>query len=312
MGTRPCDDEGHEVTGAKDCAASEWAEKMKKLIIHPGSPKTATSSFQHYLRNNKAKLEERGIGVVLPRDIRGSRYLGAYLEAYRGRPVADLPQIARDFYRPFLDAFDTVILSEETMCHDFMPSKRFGHGGIDRAEEAARLIAQSGFDDYQIVLTIRPQWEMLTSTYTHFVHRHREARSFGEWVTDEVALDRMMWADVVQAFAQVFGRRAVSVVSMVGPFAEYRDRFLKALGSGIDWDLADEGAVFNPSPSARAVSICRMLNREIREPQKSERINTLIVDQFPAREYGKYLPHWQLPPKWAAAFDADFARAVAP
>lgn len=282
---------------------------MKTLIIHPGSPKTATSSFQADLRHNRTRLEEKGIGVILPRDVRGSSYMGAYLDSYRGAVAPGFAAAADGFFRPFREAWGSVIFSEETLCHDFMPSRRFGSGGIDRAEEAARLIAQSGFDAYRVVLTIRPQFDLLTSTYTHFVHRHREARSFAEWFTDEVDPARMMWCRVIDAFADVFGRKSVHVVPMGGSFAGYRARFLQALATGIDWQTHDEGEVFNPSPSQRAVSICRMLNREVREAPKSEKINTLIVDQFPAKEYGKFRPDWDLPPKWADAFARDFAEA---
>jgi len=288
---------------------------MKTLIVHPGSPKTATSTLQFILRQNRGRIARQGIGVMLPEDIRGQGFLGTYLSAYRGKIGPDIAAAAEEFFAPHRAANDVVVLSEETLCHDFMPSRKFADGGIDRADIAAELLAQSGFDQVKVVLTIRPQFELLTSTYTHFVHRHREFRQFGEWVKDEVALPRLLWQPAVQSFVERFGRDNVDVVSMQTArsdgFGGYLKAVFDALGLGaVNLDIAQD-AVQNPSPSSRAVHLCRIMNKEIQNGKKAEAVGTCLVRQFPVSEFGKFTTRWTVPPELAELYAADHAAALA-
>lgn len=288
---------------------------MSTLILHPGSPKTATSTLQHVLRQQRKRLARSGIGLILPEDLRGKGYLGKYLGAYRGGVVSDLREASIEFFAPYRDQYAKVICSEETFCHDFMPSKKFGQGGIDRAEVTAELLSMTGFENMEIVLTLRPQADLLTSTYTHFVHRHRETRLFGEWLKAEVDLDRMLWQPAVAAFRQKFGVEAVKTLSLDMARSVGMDAFLQAVLTamiGTPTKLSELGdTVHNPSPSQRAVELCRVMNAEIRSPLKSEKVNSFIVDQFPVAEFGKFKPSWKPSESVVAQFSADYAAALA-
>ncbi|RMC29676.1 hypothetical protein [Paracoccus alkanivorans] len=287
---------------------------MKKLIVHPGSPKTATSTIQHVLRQNRAKLEQAGIGLILPGDIRGHSYLGAYLASYRSDEPFDISHASAEFYEKYISQFDTVIVSEETFCHDFMPSKKFGYGGIDRAETSAELISQNPFDKTEIVLTIRPHVEFIISTYTHFVHRHREGRSFDHWYKDVVGLHRFSWETAVSAFKSQFSPEDVKVVSMSTAKENGIGHYVRdvIIALGLEGVLPDPtvGEVHNPSPSKRAVELCTMLNQTIVNPKKSNLVNTFIVENFPTSEFGKFAPVVQLQPEVRHMFHRDYALAV--
>lgn len=288
---------------------------MKTLIIHPGAPKTATSTLQHILRANRGVLARKGIGMMLPEDIRGHGLLGHYMKAYRGKAEPDVAATAAEFFRPFRNLHDTVVLSEETLCHDFMPSRKFADGGIDRAEAAAGLISQFGFDRVQVVLSIRPQYDLLTSTYTHFVHRHRETRGFADWLHHEVAPERLLWGPAIAAFRARFGGDNVHVVGMTGArpggIGGYMAAMVKALGlDGMALEMSTD-KVHNPSPSARAVQLCRVMNREILNQKKSETVNSFLVGQFPVADFGKFTTTWQAPDQLAALWAADYAAACA-
>lgn len=286
---------------------------MTTLVIHPGSPKTATSTLQHILRAHRAALVQQNIGLILPEDIRGKGYLGRYLAVYRGRPVLDIREATEAFFAPYL-RFDTVVCSEETFCHDFMPSRKFATGGIDRAEIAAELLAMTGFDRVEVVLTIRPQVGLLASTYSHFVHRQREARSFEEWLNAEVDLERLLWRPVIAAFRNQFGTDAVRVLSLEMARLGGMDAFLLAvlgamrighLGLSVSSDT-----VHNPSPSARAVELCCVMNSHIANVERSEKVNTVIVEQFPVEEFGRFKPDWSPPAKLAERYAADHEAAL--
>lgn len=288
---------------------------MTTLILHPGAPKTATSTLQHILRSNRARLSRAGVGLILPEDIRGKEYLGHYLAAYRGQMIPNMAEITAEFFAPFLQRHDLVICTEETFCHDQMPSRKFGMGGIDRSETAAELLSLSGADNTEVVLTIRPQFDLLTSTYTHFVHRHREARLFDAWMQEEVDPKRLLWTPAVEAFRARFGVEAVRVLSLEIAREQGMEGYLRAtlqsFGLGdLDLSMATD-KVHNPSPSQRAVHLCRVMNQEIVNPRRSEVVNSFLVDQYPVAEFGKFRPQWQAPAWMVKLWADDHAAALA-
>lgn len=291
---------------------------MTRIVFHPGSPKTATSTLQHVLAQNRAALGRRGIGVILPQDIRGNPYLGKYLAVYRGKSLPDMRQATEAFFRPWRK-YQLVICSEETFCHDFMPSRKFGLGGIDRAEVAAELLSMSGFDQTEIVLTIRPQRDLLISTYSHFIHRHREFRRFPEWLQQEVDLERLFWMPAVGAFRDRFGEGAVRVVSMMtadkppageGGMAAYLSAILAAMRIDVKGLNLAADQVHNPSPSRRAATLCRVINQRVPELDLAEKVNGFLISTFPVAEYGKLLPRLTLPPGMIRRFIKDHAEAL--
>lgn len=288
---------------------------MAKLVLHPGAPKTATSTLQQVLRSNRDQLSAAGVGLILPEDLRGKPYLGQFLAAYRDQDVPDVQQRCAEFFAPFLARYDHVICSEETFCHDFMPSRTFGRGGIDRAETAAELLSQTGAAETRVVLSIRPQVDFLISTYTHFVHRHRETNDFGAWLRAQVDLPRLLWQPAVRAFQDRFGVGAVQVVSLAMTREVGMTGYLQAMMDAFDIGhlrlelQADK--THNPSPSQRAVHLCRIMNREIANNKKSETINSALVETFPVSEFGKFVPlNWSLPGDLAELYAADYAAAL--
>lgn len=289
----------------------------KTLIVHPGSPKTATSTVQFALRKSEPALNARSVGVVLPHNLRGTRFLGAYLKSYRqdgACPV--LPSATQAFLDPWRERFETCILSEETLCHDFMPSTALGTGGIDRAGRAAQLLEQVGrdFDEIKIVLSIRNQLDFLTSTYTHFVHRHREQRTFQEWIAQDIDLERIRWSPAIESFRSVFGDQNVRVVALEekdsGGMANYACKLFPHLEEAKVKHFIDDEVVHNPSTSQRAVKICRTMNGLVFNVKKSERLNDLIIREFPVKDFGKFKPDWQLSETLASEFRDDYKAAL--
>lgn len=287
---------------------------MTTLVVHPGSPKTATSTLQHILRSNRALLAERGIGLVLPEDLRSRSYFRSYFAVYRGISTQDLSEATAELFAPYAGKFDKVICTEETFCHDFMPSRTVNLGGIDGAAIAADVLSKTGFESTEIVLTIRPQADLLTSSYTHSVHRRQESRPFKDWLDAEVDLDRVLWQPAVQAFRNRFGDDRVKVISMdmarETSMVGYLQTVLRAMtGDEIDLPVTEE-KVHNPSPSARAVQLCRVMNEHIVHKKKSGAVNTCLVAQFPAAEFGKFASGWAPPQALVDSFHEDHRAAL--
>lgn len=286
---------------------------MSTLILHPGSPKTATTALQHVLRRSRKALSRKGIGLILPEDIRGQRYLGAYLSAYRAGNVTKIEQRTADFFGPFLAKHKVVICSEETLCHDFMPSRKFGLGGIDRSWAAARILSHTGAETTKVVLSIRPQMDFLTSTYTHFVHRHRVAWSFEDWLFREVDVNRVLWGPAILAFRKYFGADAVVPVALTksnGGTAGYIHEMLDQFGLTRFKLDATLNHMHNQAPSARAIQLCRMMNAEILSAEKSERVNSMLAETFPVEEFGRFVANENaIPTEVRQRYVEDFAAA---
>lgn len=225
-----------------------------------------------------------------------------------------LDQIVADFFGPSLSKYSVVICSEETFCHDHMPSRKFGMGGIDRSDISADILSRSGAAETQVVLSIRPQMDFLISTYTHFVHRHRESRDFKSWVEAEVDLPSLLWKPAVAEFQKKFGKHSVKTVSLsitgAGGISGYIKQMLISFGVNYpNLNLAID-TVHNPSPSRRAVELCRILNREIINSKRSEAVNSMIVDTFPVSEFGKFSASpWCLPAEIQKLYEQDHAEA---
>ena len=285
--------------GGQACAVKFTKEDetgMPKLLVHPGSPKTATSAIQYVLSKNCAYLNRNGINVLNIDAFRNSELLVDFMNFYRN----DCATVSRDrilaFFEPHRDC-DYLLVSEETFCHDFMPSKKFGHGGIDRAARSAEYLSLWPFDDIHVVLTIRNQRSLLLSTYTHFVHRNREHRTFETWLQSEIDVNRLSWLDAIDAFFKVFGRDAVTVLPYEICSSQGIDTYVSEFFGA--FDIEDKNLaqldctvsdVKNPSPSNKAVKLSRLLNPHIVQPGRSQAVNTYLLNMFTSTEFGKFMP----------------------
>ena len=227
-------------------------------------------------------------------DFRSHPILKTFLSYYRDRTAGFDKKIIEDFFRGMNDKYDKIIISEETFCHDFMPSKKLSFGGIDKAAKTIEFINAIPIEKKKIVLTIKKQASLLVSTYTHFLHRHGETRSFSNWIENEINLDNLSWLNVVDQFDDTFGHDNVAVVpleiSKIHGISGYVNSVFNGLelrAKHFDTDIAD---YHNPSPSLKAVSLIRKINKDIKMREKSVIVNNFLISQFPIDKYGKFNP----------------------
>ena len=269
---------------------------MATLIIHPGSPKTATSCIQHVLDRNKPAIESlpERTRVLTIRDFRGHPILKAFMEFYRGKTPNLNSEVIKDFFDGMNDRYDKIIISEETFCLDFMPSKKLSFGGIDKVEKSIEFINAIPIEKKKIVLTIRKQTGLLVSSYTHSLHRRRETLSFANWIETEVNCDNLSWLKVVEHFDDSFGHENVIVVPLEASKLNGISGYVNSVLSGFELDSASFDTsivdVHNPSPSLRAVNLIRTMNKEIQHVDKSVKVNNALIKHFPVAEFGKFNP----------------------
>lgn len=265
---------------------------MPRLIIHPGAPKTGTSTLQQFLHAHRDVLRKSGVAVLTPANFRRAAFMRACRSATRGGKAPG--RAAQDaFAAEFADA-ETVLISEEGFCSGFLLGGWKGPGGFERAERSAEVIGDLPFDDIRAVLTIRQQRGFLVSSYVHRVKLHRERRGFGRWLDETIAPDRLSWARVAAAFETRLGEGRVALLPFEIVKAEGAEAYVRAFfeTAGLDRDGVDFSRVHaaNVSASHLAVVASRMFNRIAWSKKGRSRFNARLTRQFSADRFGGFRP----------------------
>lgn len=264
---------------------------MPRLIIHPGAPKTGTSTLQRFLHAHRDVLQKRGIVVLTPANFRRSPFMRACRSATRGKPME---RAALDAFAAEFADVDTVLISEEGFCSGFLLGGWNGPGGFERADLSAEVIANLPFDDIRAVLTVRQQRGFLVSSYVHRVKLHRERRGFRRWLDEAIAPDRLSWARVARAFETRLGEGRVALLPFEIVKAEGAEAYVRAFfesagldGAGIDFTRVHAA---NVSASHLAVVASRAFNRIAWTKKGRSRMNARLTRRFPADRFGGFRP----------------------
>lgn len=248
-------------------------------LFHIGAPKTATTTLQGWLRNNRKKLSNSGVGVYPPRRVRQHKYLGEFQDYFRGK--IDRPQTAS-----FMSLFDDeehlkVVLSEEALTNDFLPGAKNAQPGFSVVHRTIEFLRGLDIPELHILLTVRRQDKFLKSAYSHQVRRTALAMTFDEWVKSDVKLPDMSWLKVVDALDAAFGAKKVTVV----PFemlekASDRDFYLRCvapLSVSLENHEEPKKVNVNSSLAQDTLEISQILNRlDVKDRTELERRRKLI------------------------------------
>lgn len=265
---------------------------MARLIIHPGAPKTGTSTLQHFLDAQRDVLRERGVAVFTPGNLRRTAFMADARMAVRGlRPIG---KAALDAFMAETDGAETVLISEEGFASRFLVGGRRVPRGLERARRIADVIGGLPFDDIRVILSIRRQRGLLVSVYTHRVKLHRERRSFSRWMTEAVAPERLSWAGVTRRFEAKFGAGKVALLPFEMLKAEGADAYARAFirSAGLDEDGLDYSRIkaVNLSASRYAVLASRLHNRISAKELGGSRVNAWLTHYFPAPRFARFRP----------------------
>ncbi len=130
---------------------------MSKVVLHIGTHKTATTTLQDVFWENASLLAKRGL--VYPRLGRATGHHGLKSDWGRLPPVYDLVGGSRGKLRELAKSHadkDTTL---------FLSSEEFSRGGAEAGmlDEIRGLL--EGFDEIEVVCTLRTQWQFLQSIY---------------------------------------------------------------------------------------------------------------------------------------------------
>ncbi|WP_258523636.1 hypothetical protein [Roseovarius sp. TE539] len=179
------------------------AHKAMDIILHLGAHRTATTSFQHLIRENQARFEAEGLGFWGPRRTRNGLLTGvipvpgpqsrdAQLQRAAGRISLAVEQAARLGLRQ-------ILVSDENMIGTPRRTLRDGSLYPDIGERMARFARAFGGRIARVSLSIRGQDSLWPSLMAFSVARG--ARIPDDCRLRRIADSRRGWRDVITDLA---------------------------------------------------------------------------------------------------------------
>ena len=173
------------------------------ITLHLGAHRTATTSFQNYMRQNAADLRRQRIGFWGPRRTRAGVFTGVL--PHHGQPFAEgafdaaRSRILRAIDRAEASGLRHLIISDENILG--APSRNVWQGALyrDAGERVERVVrAFSGRVD-RVVMTVRPQQDYWPSVIADAVHRGHPVPMAA--LLGRIAGSGRGWQDVVRDLA---------------------------------------------------------------------------------------------------------------
>lgn len=189
---------------------------MKRLILHVGTMKTGTSAIQGFLAQNAAVLERQGVSYPLfgrfakENPDRNANFLMRAANAravpgYKSKHLKKKVPAALAEFREAVAAFDTVVLSEETLWH-----RGLDHEGYWEAARA--IVEECGVEQTDVIVYLRRQDEYAESRWREFVKHHTwYTMTFEEYRADEESMRPNDYKRGVDLLAAAFGKDRLTV-----------------------------------------------------------------------------------------------------
>ncbi len=173
------------------------------VILHVGAHRTATTSFQYYLRENSGFLRANGIGFWGPLRTRGELLRGVMPEVGPHSPEDQLRRargrIALQLHGAQARGRHTVIVSDENMIGSSRRNLRVGQLYTDLGHRMARFAGAFGQSIARVVISIRNP-----ETYWGSVLAYALARGGVPAIRpglDRLAQSQRSWRDVITDLA---------------------------------------------------------------------------------------------------------------
>lgn len=211
--------------------------KRRKFFIHPGYPKTASTTLQKRLFSKHPDLCYLGkplTGELLDIEV-------AILKLDAEQFAQALPDLQRRFLSIMArcaDSEHTVLLSHEGFLR---PTRYAGHDILRTAQRIRQVFCEPVEDEFDchVLLTVRKQDDIIPSYFFDSVSR--SPARFGKFIEAALQAPRqgylgsLFYTDIVRHYTGLFGRERVTVL----PFEQFisrRGAFLQALAACLEID----------------------------------------------------------------------------
>ncbi len=237
--------------GLRLVAPNTKVEPAMDVILHIGAHRTASTTFQHYMRANAPILRHKGVAFFGPLRTRHGGLLSGVVPGKQDARAERRQMLARGRIAIQLEllerkGIETLVISDENMLGN--PRKCLREAGLYNDAETRLGHFARAFDGRvsRIVLSIRALDGFWTSTISHAVAR-------GQAVPDEALLDQLVtqprsWRDVIENTARAFPGTPIQVQTFEEFAARPERRLWHMAGKGFAPPMQEARAWLNRSP----------------------------------------------------------------
>lgn len=239
---------------------------MKKVFIHIGTEKTGSTTLQHFLESNEANLVRHQFSFLCDQD------KGYFFRSPDGRMAGHFPVAAcfsktcpeylpETHFKPRDALFDDLLADiERTAGHVVLSAEHFS-SRLRSANDIRYLKEALSAYDTHVVVYVRPQYEMLTSSYNTGVQCGRRDPFF---YSEDVRADPYfnhyalvkLWSGVFEP-GKIIVRNFNSLIQR-----DIRKDFLTIIGIDHQYGFSFESNK-NESLNAKHIELIRQANQHI-------------------------------------------------
>ncbi len=176
---------------------------MSTLFLHIGMPKTGTTSLQHFLTDNRYRLQRHGLEVpVFDLDSKGA---GLGRNAHWMTAYYDEPNVCEKCYaqlKKALKKYEKVVITDEGIYNDLFSKP-------DMISRLKAKIDEFG-EDMKVIMYVRRQDNYIYSAWAQRA-KMRYTETLDELLQRESYLKRLNYLDVLEEVTEVVGLENVIV-----------------------------------------------------------------------------------------------------
>lgn len=240
-----------------------------KLILHLGTYKTATTSFQDFLGDHVPELaKERAYFPVLKTRYKTMGEIHSYLNS-DGSNKNQLAGVAESFKQAYFDFkkedYDKVVISEEMLLGGMQNGPQLHGPRIDRFFEILEAAsAEIKFESIKVVYVVREMRSLLESYYIHNLSCGFTKQNVNQFYKN-INLKKVSWKPVIRAFCN---QNIVNDVVVLNYEIIYsgKEAYFKELAKQCEVNPelfnADNIPASNPSTSYKGAQLCKAIWKE--------------------------------------------------
>jgi hypothetical protein len=245
----------------------------KTAVFHVGAHKTGTTLVQQYLLSNRESLARRGVRHVSRAELSPAIGWGEVLRREPAQLAEHLTSFRTNpWYRVFVASHENII------GHPFIRGGRSLYPDAD-ANAAALANVLKPFRA-KVVLTVRPQHELLESYYLQSINLGGHD-SFGKWLA-RIDLDAISWQPVIDQLHDRFGANGVEVVDFA-VIQQGQEHFLRhvlcRMHARLDRDVTYT-RMRNPGLSGKGLSMALAARPYLHTPEERALVRSFLQRHF--------------------------------
>lgn len=244
----------------------EWTRTLMDVILHLGAHRTASTTFQHYMRDHASILAEDGLGFWGPVRVRKKIFPGLFRSKFaaKGRNLARRAEgrVRMYAFKAENRGFERLLISDENLLDT--PARSYRNAQLYPAagDRVARIAAAFDGQVTRIILVIRSQELWWASAASMMIARGHPVPDPARFAA--IAAARRTWRDVITDIACAAPDAAIEVI----PFEVSMGRPTDILRAAIGGDVPPDETLRWLNRSADLFTLRKMLIERGEDPDQ--------------------------------------------